>query len=299
MRIFALELDNDIKGIARRKEYIEGLIASLPSPDFVVLPELGLCGYMASQDAWQYADDHGHDASEWATAMARKYDILIGVGYIDADGGDYYNRYLIAGEDGVYGIVSKSEGEAAVFKRGSFPNVIETPIGKVGVAICYDSRRRHFYENIKDEELALILFPHGAPADPQRSVREREDNFKLCMAYVDAFGVPVVYANSKGNLEPMPGIMGKMMEQRGFRMNGMSRIYAEHTIPISTDLKEAVGATVKVSPRRRRMAVPFHGDDALPGNWLFRHTVLEIDTQLGIRAYEENKSGTPSSETGD
>ena len=41
MRIFALQLDNDIKGIKVRKEYIESLIAILPSPEFVVLPEFG------------------------------------------------------------------------------------------------------------------------------------------------------------------------------------------------------------------------------------------------------------------
>ncbi len=48
MRIFALELDNDIKGIEERKRYIEGLISRLPSPDLVVLPELALPSYMAS-----------------------------------------------------------------------------------------------------------------------------------------------------------------------------------------------------------------------------------------------------------
>jgi len=31
MRIFALELDNDIKGIEPRKAYIEGLLKSFPS----------------------------------------------------------------------------------------------------------------------------------------------------------------------------------------------------------------------------------------------------------------------------
>ena len=45
MRIFALELDNDIKGIERRKAYIEGLIEKLPKPDIVVLPELAICSY--------------------------------------------------------------------------------------------------------------------------------------------------------------------------------------------------------------------------------------------------------------
>jgi len=290
VRIFALELDNDIRGIASRKEYIEGLIAQLPSPDLVVLPELSLCGYMASQDIWQYADDKGRDATAWATEMAGAYDTYIGVGYLDWDDGDYYNRYLIAGPDGVCGIVTKSEGESAVFKRGDFGNVIDTPFGKVGVAICVDSRRRHFYENVRGEELSLILFPHGASANPNTPVREREDNFARCMAYVDAFGVPVVYANCTGELDRMPGITGWLMERLGFRLNGMSRIYAEYLEPVTIDVAEAVGADVRVRPRRCRMRVPFHDDDVLPGNWLFRHTVLKVDTLLGVKSYEANKT---------
>ena len=66
MRIFALQLNNDIKGIEARKEYIESLIASLPSPDLVVLPELAIRSYMASQKIWEYADDCGRDTSAWA-----------------------------------------------------------------------------------------------------------------------------------------------------------------------------------------------------------------------------------------
>ena len=66
MRIFALELDNDIKGIEQRDAYIEGLIRRLPEPDLIVLPELSRCSYMASQAMWKYADDCGRATSEWA-----------------------------------------------------------------------------------------------------------------------------------------------------------------------------------------------------------------------------------------
>lgn len=255
MRIFALELNNDIKGIERRKAYMEGLIKQLPEPDLVVLPELALCSYMASREIWQYADDCGHETAEWAVQIAKRYRTFLGVGYLDKEGGDYYNRYLIAGADGVCGCVTKSEGESAVFKRGSFGSVIATPFGNVGVAICYDSRRRHFYENVKDEELSLILFPHGAPADPMKPEKERAENDKRCLAYVEAFGVPVVYVNSKGDLEYMPGKMGAMMKKRGFRMNGMSRIYAETAVPIKTDVPEAIGAEAALEPRSRKKVI--------------------------------------------
>ena len=75
---------------------------------------------------------------------------------------------MIAGPDGVCGTVTKSEGESAVFKRGNFGSIIHTPFGNVGVGICYDSRRKHFYDNIRNDELSLILFPHGSPADPNK-----------------------------------------------------------------------------------------------------------------------------------
>jgi predicted amidohydrolase len=73
MRIFALELDNDIKGIERRKAYIEGLIEKLPKPDIVVLPEIAICSYMASQKIWKLADDCGRDASQWTVSIAKTY----------------------------------------------------------------------------------------------------------------------------------------------------------------------------------------------------------------------------------
>lgn len=237
MRIFALELDNDIKGIEKRKAYIEGLISRLPSPDMVVLPELAVCSYMASKKIWEYADDCGRDTAEWAVSIAKKYDTYIGAGYLDKENNDYYNRYMIAGKDGVCGTVTKSEGESAVFKRGNFGSIISAPFGNVGVGICYDSRRRHFYDNIKDNEISLILFPHGCPADPKKPDKEQSENDKRCMLYVDSFDVPVVYANCVGSLEYMPGKMGEMMAKSGFRMNGRSKIYAHDMTRINTGMK--------------------------------------------------------------
>ena len=73
MRIVALELDNDIKGIEQRDAYVESLVRRLPHPDFIVLPELSRCSYMASQAVWKYADNHGRSTSEWAVRLAKTY----------------------------------------------------------------------------------------------------------------------------------------------------------------------------------------------------------------------------------
>ena len=106
--------------------------------------------------------------------------------------------------------------------------------------------------------------------------------------YVDAFGVPVVYVNSVGSLEYMPGMMGAMMKKHGFRMNGMSKIYSVNGIPIETGLAEAIGTEVDLIPHKRTSEIRFYGKDILPGNWLFKNIILKPDTRAGIRSYQRN-----------
>jgi len=285
--VFALELNNDIRDVRKRKEYIGNLIARLPAPDLIVLPELSLCGYIPNRDIWPLADESGRDAAAWAVSAARSSGAFICVGYADREAGHYYNRYLIAGAEGVFGSVTKSEGEAAVFRRGSFGSVIDTPFGRVGIGICYDSRRRHFYENVKNESLSMILFPHASPADPKKTRNEQRENDLRCTLYADAFGVPVVYVNSNGSFPGMPGRMGSMMAKRGFRLNGLSRIYDPTASPLDTDVREAVGAEVKIHSKRKVKDIVFYGEDILPGNGLFRRFILKSDIEAGIRDYDE------------
>ena len=99
----------------------------------------------------------------------------------------------------------------------------------------------------------------------------------------------MVYVNCRGDLEYMPGMMGEMMKRHGFRMNGMSRIYAEGAAPIETGIPEAVGIETAVAPRARTKDIRFYGEDIFPGNRLFRALILAPDTKAGIRAYERDR----------
>lgn len=289
MRIFALELDNDIKGLDQRKHYIESLIAKLQSPDLIVLPELALCSYMGSDAIWKYADENSQMTSVWAMQIAEKYNTYIAVGYLEKYKGDYYNSYLIADKSKVYGIVRKSEGESYIFKRGDFNNIISTPFGEVGVAICYDSRRKHFYERIKDRKLSIILFPHGSPNNPNDEKSERKTNDYFCDAYQRAFDIPVVYINSIGKMDFMLGKTGKMMMDAGFRLNGLSKIYASSGTSIQSDVKEAIGIDAELIPKVRRQDIRFYGNDINKGNFLFRYFILKPDIRVGIEFYEKMK----------
>ena len=287
VRIFALELNNDIKGLKERMQYIESLISKLPSPDLVLLPELAISSYIPNQKIWEYADHSSKNTSSWTIKIAEKVNTLIGVGYVDYEDGNYYNRYLIADKKQVYGVVTKSEGEAAVFKRGKYNNIIKTPFGNVGVAICYDSRRKYFYESIKNEIISLIVFPHGSPTNPKRDLEETQTNDYFCNLYKDAFKVPVVYVNSVGKLEYMPGIMGRLMKKFKFTMNGKTKIYITEGVKIISDLKESEDYEINISEQKRKKYLIFSGDDLIKGNTFFRHFILKPGIFIGIRRYNQ------------
>jgi predicted amidohydrolase len=289
MKIYALELDNDIKGIEKRKDYIESLIKKLDKPNWVVLPELALSSYMANDSIWEYADPNSADTAEWAMGLAKKYGTYLAVGYVEYSNDNYYNSYMIADKNQVFGVVRKSESESYVFKRGDFPNIIATPLGNVAVAICYDAHRKHVYENIKDQSISLILFPHGSPSDPGKVDLEAQNTDDFCHRYLQAFDVPVVYVNSRGKLDLIMGTIGKMMAKTGYVLNGLSAIYARTGSRIDTGLSEGIGWTGDLVSKTRQHDIIFYGDDIKKGNRLFRKLILEPDIRQGIRYYEANR----------
>ncbi|MEL7659077.1 MAG: hypothetical protein AAGU75_24565 [Bacillota bacterium] len=95
MRIFALQLNNDIRGLDEREEYIESLISRLD------ILSGSYCLNFHSQaigntDIWKYIDPDGQRTASWAMRMAEKYHTVISAGYLEAKDGDYYNAYMIA-----------------------------------------------------------------------------------------------------------------------------------------------------------------------------------------------------------
>ena len=62
-------------------------------------------------------------------------------------------------------------------------------------------------------------------------------------------------------------------------------IIANESVPIGTDVPEAVGAEVKIHSKRRIREIPFFDGDITPGNRLFRTFVLKPDVKAGVKLY--------------
>ncbi len=119
----------------------------------IVFPEMALTGYAMEQGDIKRADrmqvklaeTQDGDAARTISAEAQKLGAYIAYGYPEKKGDapdDVYNSVLVSGPDGVIGSYQKIHpfgSEVVWCKTGTDPFLFDTPWGKVGVSICYDT----------------------------------------------------------------------------------------------------------------------------------------------------------------
>ena len=129
--------------IALGLKHIEA--AAARGAQLIVLPELANSGYMFATRAEAFAQAEpvpgGPTCEAWMAAAARLGVTLV-AGVAERDGEVLYNAAVVIGPSGWIGTFRKVHlwnAENLFFEPGNlgFP-VFKTPLGRVGVAICYD-----------------------------------------------------------------------------------------------------------------------------------------------------------------
>ena len=120
--------------------------------DFLVLPEAAIGGYLSS------LGNHGDtvkttskslppairiDGPELARVQQLAGDLMIAIGFceLDDDGETRYNAAAVLDGGTIYGTYRKVHqplGEGMSYSAGSGYDVFDTPVGRVGLQICYD-----------------------------------------------------------------------------------------------------------------------------------------------------------------
>lgn len=113
----------------------------------LALPEASLGGYLTSLDASRDGGgDPGPpplrlDGPEIGRLAALAGDIVVTAGYCEAAGGQLFNSVVCLSGDGVLGNhrkVHQPLGEGASYQRGEEFTAFDTPVGRLGMMICYD-----------------------------------------------------------------------------------------------------------------------------------------------------------------
>ncbi|WP_018295171.1 carbon-nitrogen hydrolase family protein [Mariprofundus ferrooxydans] len=184
--------------------------------EVILLPELMPCGYMATEEIWDFAETVNGPSIHWLTSMAGRFKIHLGFTYLEAEGEDFYNSFVLAGPEGkLLGRVRKDPPasiEAYFYKAGSDRHVIDTEHGRIGVGICYENLLYKQMCSLYGENVDLILSPFAAgrpkPFIPGDIKRFDDLLINSRAVFAKTLGVPVVMANRVGPLDTdLPGNM--------------------------------------------------------------------------------------------
>jgi predicted amidohydrolase len=118
-------------------------------------------------------------------------------------------------------------------------------------------------------------------------LRARENLLSIPTLYARLLGVPVLFANALGDLQPMSGLFGKLMDPALFRLLGLSRIVdGDGTLRGELGHEEGVlVAEVSLGAGfRQEQAPPDYGGWLHPGSALVRRALRPVDLALA-RAY--------------
>lgn len=180
----------------------------------VLLPELLPSGYLLTEEIWECAEPINGPCTAWLTGLAQRLHIYLGMTFLEARGEDFYNAFVLAAPDGITTWrVRKSPPaslEAYFYCAGQDAHVLDTPLGRIGVGICYENLRFDTLLAFYRASVDLVLQPMaaGRPLPFKHGDIELFDQMIEDCAphYARSLGAPVVFANRTGEIHTdLPG----------------------------------------------------------------------------------------------
>lgn len=306
IRVAAVQCTSENGALERNLERAAPLVAEAArrGAELVLCPEFLATGYVYTEEIWDAAEAAGGPTERWLMAEARRHRIYLGACYLEAEGEDFHNTFVLAAPDGgVAGRVRKRSlpmFEGWFFRPCDGPKVIDTPVGRLGVGICNDCQTAAFLGDMIEERPDLILMPHSAPT-PILGAAGRpflrlfvEQLREAAPRTARALGVPTVMANkisAEATETALPPPLSRLRVR--WRFQGFSSVCdADGRVLASVGDGEGVAvAEVTLDPGRKRRPA-----ERPSGYWsfappAFARTGAFLMTALdraGRRAYARN-----------
>lgn len=200
----------DRKGnLANAEKYVEQ--AAQQGAELVLLPEMMPGGYTLNEAIWETAEPFDGPSTLWMRGLSKRLKLYLGTSFLEADGEDFYNTFVLTGPQGeIVARVRKcppASFEAYFFTGGSDPHWFDTPIGRIGVGICFENALYERYAELHRAGIDLYLRPFsGASFEAKFPIRQRDADV-LNAALRDGtaetaklMGIPVIMSNKIGRL---------------------------------------------------------------------------------------------------
>jgi predicted amidohydrolase len=214
LRVAAASPDIRLGEVAGNFARIRDAIASAVADGarLVVLPELATSGYVFADRDEALAASVTRDDPRWAElAAALAPGTVAVVGYAERAHGGLYNTAAVLTHGERLGDYRKAHlwgAEAALFETGDAAGALfETPLGRLGVAICYDNEFPEVPRRLALAGADLLALPVNWPLVP-RPEGEHPPETIQAMAAARSSRLATVIADRRGQERGVPWTEG-------------------------------------------------------------------------------------------
>lgn len=185
VRVAAVTLDSaagDLSGNLARLEHWAHVAAG-EGASLLLTPELSLTGFIPNHpttDHAEWLEDALLAARQMAEpvagrsltrlqSIARDTGLLLAAGLLEDAGGTLHNTHLLVGPDGLLGTWRKLHVpifEQPFYNGGDQARVVDTPLGRIGVTICFDAFLPESVRLLAVQGAEIVLFPFAADPAP-------------------------------------------------------------------------------------------------------------------------------------
>jgi predicted amidohydrolase len=171
MRVAVAQLDPKLGERERNLEACLGQLeeAVVAGAQLLVLPECAVPGYMfeSLEEGLSYAEEVPGPTTEALTRACERLDAYVVCGLLQRDGDLLRNAAVFVGPDGLIGTYWKTHlpflGVDRFVTPGDELTVWETPLGRIGVEICYDLRFPEVTRTLALKGADLVAHPTNFP----------------------------------------------------------------------------------------------------------------------------------------
>ncbi len=137
--------------------------------ELLVLPECALPGYMfdSAEEAMPFAEEIPGASTEVLEQACRRLGVHVVCGLLERDGDLLRNAAVLVGPDGLVGSYRKTHLPFLGVDRFTAPgdelHVFDTPLGRIGLEICYDLRFPEVTRTLALRGAEIVAHPTNFP----------------------------------------------------------------------------------------------------------------------------------------
>ena len=218
IHVAAVQYATDMYDKTGNTEKAIGLIDDAAhTSDIVVMPEISFTGYWLGKDMEKFAEPARGPLTAIVSQIAVTRNAYICFGIAERDGDSIYNTAILIGSDGSFiGKHRKVHLHQADIEAGFTPgdelDVFDTPIGRVGILICYDAFHIESARVLDIRGADIILIPSVGLVIPPETFESTMYSWETILRANAKYGrCPVVWANKIGKDRDLTAIGNSMV----------------------------------------------------------------------------------------